>query len=344
MQEIRDCLRESFKFYSCRKNEEDGRGKHDKKYREERLRRIRENPSFVISKCSKCGATDCLLDDSTCTECGFVDGNGSWIQPEYDFHTYALSSANVYIPRFYTRERYNNFSMVCPDIDGDILQDILLMVWYRITGGRRRPIHSSEITRDTIYKSINQLYSKTQKRNLNLRERWLYIKNLMVANFDVFNIEDGRKWNCWFYSIKPTKDLIDRLVLQSSCLEYYYDEARPSGKKNRPNRDVIAIYLMYGYHPVLVIMYGWYWNIPATYNNHNPKYQRLNEIFTRAAVENVFMKWPSTPLPTIGELLSLDECVLEDELDYNTSILFPEEFLEKHQGTIVNKYSIMYDN
>lgn len=337
---IRDELRKSFEFYHCKKNESDSRGRHDKKYREERRKRMEEECSYIRRECSKCDGIDCFLDNGTCTNCGYVDGNGSYIQMEFDIHTARLHTRNVYIPKFYTREKYNNFRMVCPNIDSDILQDILFEIWNSTTGGRRRKIHSTEITRDVIYKSINRLYAGCEKRYLNLRERWLTIKSIMISNFDVFWIEDTTRFNCWYYSIRPTEELINRLVQQSDLIDMTDDDE--SDGRNRPNRDVIAIYLLLGFHPVLCLMYLWYWNIPRTYRYRKNNFLRLERLFKISSKRHKFMKWPPIPLPSIEEIESLEDFPLEDEMDYNTSLLFPEEFLEKHIGTNVSKYSIMY--
>lgn len=316
---------------------DDRRGKHDKYYRQKRKEIISREASHQATPCHGCGYTDCFLDDGTCTNCGLCSDQLQF-GDAIDFRSAGMATCSVYSPCSYSREKFNNFRCNGPEIQRENIIDITLSVWSALyeEGG----FNSNKITRKVIYKSINNLY-KNEKKNLVLRERWLYIKLFMCSNFDIFLIKDKTGFNNWYYKFRPTEYLVNRLVLQISMLEKYFD-ARPYGIKNRPSRDVLAIYLLEAYHPVLLILYGWYWKIPNTYKNKN-NYNLLNDIFKKAKKEFAFCKWPSIPLKTIDQLQSINESIL-DSYDTETADLFPSFFLENYMDIQISKDSILYDN
>ncbi len=338
----------------------DARGKHDTAYRRARKYRLEmfRNHLEVLCICPYCDATgnrnDLFTHDGICTACGMVPESA---MPVYCDATYTQSSfvttcypqftlpdrvlANVvsYDPRFYIKERLNNWRCVCPIIPNEHFKLIIMEILHEI--GYSRGFSARLITRTVIYNVINRLFGsspwkskariKEDRRFLVYRERWMYIKRWMCESTELFQITDAAEWTDRYYTYEPTDLLIQRLeqmlkVLEFSFRELLYAEKKDGLKRhNRPRRDVAVLYLLYGLHPGLCVIYGTdYWKPPTTPKSQQENTQRFRILVESARERDPMNYWPDMNEVDLELITNLQEVDVDfDSLPMDVYNLFP---------------------
>ena len=302
---------------------QDRRGKHFKSDREAKKRRLDDSLRVLEynPQCRYCGAIGAFRE-ATCTRCGHIDDSIEDNNPTY-LALHDLGRVVIYNPRFYFKERLNNWVCICPKIPFDHLSDIFEVVFKRL--GRSFSINC--ITRELIYSIINELYGRGSeghltRRYLVYRERWLYIKREIALlsidrDYDIFRIPDAGHFLVNLETYRPTFALLDRLEHYFVCLLPLLKEARRNGKRrNRPSIDVIILFLLYGFHPSLVVFYGWwasanetnicrYWRLPKSQHSLDKNEERVQAIFKEAKERFPFYLWPTTTTKIIQSIVGV---------------------------------------
>lgn len=330
----------------------DSRGKHDRAHRAARKNRLAAAAHNIISlsRCSYCNATGyntvLFTPGGTCTACGTVD---SEFVPLLDtsiisYNHTMLADAVRYDPRFYIKERLNNWRGVCPATPNENMREIILGVIGEI--GRPSGFSARSISRSLIYDVINKLYGSSALRTMDewrgsrkclvYRERWLSIKRWMCQNHQVFQIHDAEEWLDRFDRYAPCDTLIDRLermmrVLEQSFKELLYSERKDGIKRhNRPRRDVSILFLLYGLHPALVAIYGTdYWKPPTTKKSRDENTLRFRVLLESARRRDPLNHWPSDTV-TLETIMALESAeYISSECSDDIIELFPCEFEDR---------------
>lgn len=335
----------------------DGRGKHTKEYR--RLRRERhdryiENLYRVVA-CGECGAIDRPLalfnEFGTCIRCGYTPAGDC--RPIGDYIDFDIRErCRVYYnPRFYIKERINNWRCICPEIPSERLFEIILEIGHELgyqEGGR-----VSRITREIVYRVVNRLYGthhypeivdpalrraeeekqRGKRKYLVFRERWLWIKRWLCANNEFFHFEGAEEWITRFDQNKPNAELIYMLEKMAQVLEKCFSELlyspnrRGVRRHNRVCRDIIILSFLHAIHPGLFVIYGTdYWKPPITKKSLNENVERLRILLREVREHHPTMKWPKIDFD-METILNTDAVVFDpEEIPDDVIILFPARF------------------
>ena len=311
---------------------------HDKSYRANRKKRIKAwiDRYNNMAVCDFCGKRDykyeLFTDEGTCTNCGICEyGNNSYGE-EYVDNFRWMANIVLYNPRFYVKERINNWWGICPRIPNEYLHEIIKGCFASLSTENGASYHTKHFTRSLIYSVVNQLYGNKQSRSIEenkrcrrflvFRERWIWIKQFIFTNFgSLLNIVGADEWLDRFYTYAPTRDLVFKLEKMIACLEkefktLLYAEKRNNNclkRHNRPCRDVTILFLLYGIHPGLNALYGTdYWKPPITQKSKLENTQRFKILLKLAREQNPLNSWPSNET-TLDEILAVDNVQMDFE-------------------------------
>lgn len=298
-----------------RKVHPDGRGKHDRTYRKLRKERIEafaiaKFPTITTDCCGFVGQRDDVFTDTgICMVCGCVsDDISDRIEKKQVIDRGSSMGKLVsYDPRFYVKERLGNWKCDCPAIPNEHFKKIITEIVFEI--GRTSGFSARDISRTLIYNVVNRLFGNSpwrargvaaqNRRYLVYRERWLSIKRWMCEQA-IFSIPDAREWLDRYYRYEPNKALIDMLermmrILESSFKRLLYSEKKDGlMRHNRPRRDVAILFLLYGLHPALSVIYGTdYWKPPVTKKSKEENTQRFKILLANARQHERMLHWPS---------------------------------------------------
>lgn len=295
-----------------------------------------------MAECTNCGSfgfhEELFTYDGTCMQCGIVDDD-NLILSARDTICYTqtmLVCAVRYDPRFYIKERLNNWRCICPVIPNEHFRTIIFEITREIGSLRGFPARS--ISRSLIYHVINRLYGSSRvdeqgnslRSCLVYRERWLYIKRWMCLQHDVFEIPDADEWLLRYAMTEPTPALISKIewmmqILEVSFKDILYAEKREGIKRhNRPRRDVAILFLLFGLHPGLIAVYGTdYWKPPATKKSQDENTTRFKILLQSARERYPMCRWPKDDV-TLDTIMSV-RCVEYDptRLPEDVVDLFP---------------------
>jgi len=323
------------------KSKIDGRGKHDKAYREQRRIRLIKliNSRCDIALCPNPACTDPCIDQrkSVCISCGHCT-NESFIADAVTPDCY-FTPIVVYNSNFYFKERINNWRKLSPVIPMVELEQIYTCIKSKHDrAGVQWSVKT--ISRNLIYEVVNDLYghkslpwkntendeqreenklveisNKSNRRKLVYRERWIWIKYFMCEkqNKDMFRVLFGHLFVTRFDRNYPTDELIALLEIMIQILDKPFKDTLFSSKRlglrrhNRPSRDVVIIYLLYGIHPALTVIYGTdYWQPPKTTKSLYDNETRFKLLLEQVKEGNPQLPWPPVDI-NISTILSLTE-------------------------------------
>lgn len=316
------------RFPIKKRKREDRRGRHDKEYRARRKERIRSMYDIIISSgrdaCIECGSTEMAVDGTVCQSCGLVSDRQR-IADNPPIHS-GLRSLVVYKPRFYIKERINNWRGICPHIQRQELCSILSEL------SKKQPRHISDITRSVIYDAVNKLWgnSPENRKKLVNRERWVWIKKFIAERPNIFGLEGSQEYLDRFNQTYPSEQLIFRLEKLISVLEEFFPDQLYSKKRNgikrhnRPSRDIVILYLLYGIHPALSTLYKIdYWQPLTTKKALEDNDKRVRILLENARNGYPRLKWPNEEI-TLEQILEFPPVTISMlDLDYDTFVCFP---------------------
>lgn len=362
----------------------DGRGKHDKAYREKRKLEImakRANLVYTVA-CINPNCTNGYIDASgtTCLTCGWINDTPN-LSDGVNAGYYHVPEV-VYNSGFYFMERANCWRGKSPRIPPESLREILTAIHHHHECQR---IHWSvmTITRELIYEVVNKLYgqkkiysslaeaqaevvvdideddsneldkltklnnnilelNKLNRKKLVYRERWIAIKYIMCCaeNRHIFSVAYSQLFIRRFEQSYPTDELINLLNLMIRILDRPFKDVLYASKRdglkrhNRPSRDLVVIFLLYGIHPALYVIYGTdYWNPPITRKSLLDNQNRLKLLLQQARESHSLLPWPDEST-SIYSILALNEYVVNmDELTQEIRLCFPR-WLQEYKGEL----------
>lgn len=306
----------------------------------------------VTTCCNVIGRRDDLFTfDGVCTQCGTVsDDNACRIdENELPHRPSPVSRLVTYDPRFYVKERLCNWKCDCPVIPNEHFKAIIQEIVHEI--GRVRGFGAGAISRTLIYNVVNRLFGSSPLRSPNTtannrrflvyRERWLMIKKWMCEQ-SIFEIPDAQEWLKRYHAYEPTKELIFMIERLMKVLESSFKIALFSKKKegllrpNRPRRDVAILFLLYGLHPALSVIYGTdYWKPPTTKKSRDENSQRFKILLAHARRQEPMLYWPADDV-TLDHILTLNTVQIGnvDEIPAEIECLFPSTL---QSGMIFNR-------
>ena len=106
-----------------------------------------------------------------------------------------------------------------------------------------------------------------------------------------------------------------------------YEKKKKDGllRHNRPRRDVSILFLLYGLHPALSVIYGTdYWKPPATTDSQEENTQRFKILLSSARRREPMLRWPSDDL-TLNDIRNTTVVKLGkiDDMPSQIEWLFP---------------------
>jgi len=298
-------------------------------------------PDIVTDCCNTIGQRDDLYTrDGTCLICGCVsmDVTDRIEERQVISHTRSITRIESYDPRYYVKERLGNWKCDCPAIPNEHFKLIIREIVSEI--GRGRGFNARDLSRTLIYNVVNRLFGSSpwrtaqqtaqNRRFLVYRERWLTIKRWMCEQ-QIFDIEDGDEWLNRYYRYEPNNELIQMLERMMQILELSFKQLLYAEKKdgllrhNRPRRDVSILFLLYGLHPALSVIYGTdYWKPPATTDSQEENTQRFKILLSSARRREPMLRWPSDDL-TLNDIRNTTVVKLGkiDDIPSQIEWLFP---------------------
>lgn len=290
-----------------------------------------------------------FTDNGTCRKCGLcVPDYASDYADIVPFHA-RMQSLVVYNPRFYFKERLNNWRGMCPDIPNDCLTEIVCGVLRGAApdqGSLPSSVDAGRIRRTLIYSVVNRLWglSPETRRRLVYRERWLWIKRWICFNANTFGVEIRHRldWLVRFNYFLPNSDLIHKLECMVRVLEMPFRELLYSVKRtalrrhNRVCRDIIILFCLYKLHPGLAVIYGTdYWTPPITAKSRANNVERIRVLLRAARERRPDFQWPDDSV-TLDQVLQADGVEVNmAQMDYETARLFPVAMHNLHTTVIL---------
>ncbi len=282
--------------------------------------------------------SELFTSDNVCINCGIVQlkdyrSNGNLSHMERLF-----TNLVIYDPVFYLKEGLNNWRCKCPLIPNEHFKLIIQEILHSIE--KPRNFSARDITRTVIYNAVNRLFGsapwygdpKTRKENeqknrkhLVYRERWLFIKK-WICEQSVFGIVDAHEWLERYRISEPNEFLIEKLEQMMKVIQHAFKchNQSSSTKQNRPRRDVCILFLLYGLHPGLSVIYGTdFWKPPATEKSRLSNTQRFKVLLEIAKQLDPLNYWPPSDI-SLSTIESLEEVnVSLDEMPLELSFIFP---------------------
>lgn len=275
---LKKAKKTSKRLNRIKSKENDMRGRHTKKSREDKRKQLQEYYKKIkeTDTCKECGSFDFRPssdnDSYVCIKCGMLSNIQVF---DYESPIDTPKSISYYLHRNYFAERMRQWSNTEPRFTKDaknkissiftILQEQNPDYW------AYNELSFSKARFGEICRILNKLYPE-DRWNTKL-ERWLQARSIIYTK--KFNPD----YHPDFTLIELLKTLFDPVAY---CFTNYFKDLNEFKRHNIPKLDLIILFFLYTINEELVIRYGWYFLSEQLYwqsNSIKKDFKRIKVLF-----------------------------------------------------------------